>query len=558
MFRLHFAYMSPYQAFGAQKGVFRVVIGRARHGATSPERHHQVALTSLLERPYQSDREKSLAVSSLGDARTSPERPPGATPRSRSHLTPLSERPPKATPRGRSRLYGETTRSEAWSDLSERPTEVAPEGRSDLSERHAEVAPRLLSARFLFYLRAFWSFHYAQIHKNSLEKFISWVLICYVLVLISYLFLYMINLKSNMGLRGIMEISDSILDHPRSNPYAHEFSFPLVKKVEGLEGQEELCFINNNGSWYKKEPHFQYNNYQQKSYPNNQQSGYPPRNNQQGSYQPQQNPSSGSFAPQESSTDTLLKQILESQTRSEKQVGYELKNFHSKIDGSYNELNNKFSHLASTSLKPTTTLFELNELNASCSWYLSTTWSFWRHLGAFGAQKGVFRVVIGRARHGATSPERHHQVALTSLLERPYQSDREKSLAVSSLGDARTSPERPPGATPRSRSHLTPLSERPPKATPRGRSRLYGETTRSEAWSDLSERLVGATCRGRSAPIICSISILLKGLLSNHNASSELATQLLILRHFSPESLILDHPRSNPYAHEFSFPLVKK
>uniref|UniRef100_M4DZL3 Uncharacterized protein n=1 Tax=Brassica campestris TaxID=3711 RepID=M4DZL3_BRACM len=134
-------------AFGAQQGVFRVVIGRARHGATSPERHHQVALTSLLERPYQSDREKSLAVSSLGDARTSPERPPGATPRSRSHLTPLSERPPKATPRGRSRLYGETTRSEAWSDLSERPTEVAPEGRSDLSERHAEppVADYLLS-----------------------------------------------------------------------------------------------------------------------------------------------------------------------------------------------------------------------------------------------------------------------------------------------------------------------------------------------------------------------------------------------------------------------------
>ncbi|KAG5379063.1 hypothetical protein IGI04_026905, partial [Brassica rapa subsp. trilocularis] len=118
--------------------------------------------------------------------------------------------------------------------------------------------------------------------------------------------------------------------------------------VEGLEGQEELCFINNNGSWYKKEPNFQYNNYQQKSYPNNQQSGYPPRNNQQGSYQPQQNPSSGSSAPQESSTDTLLKQILESQTRSEKQVGYELKNLHSKIDGSYNELNNKFSHLAST------------------------------------------------------------------------------------------------------------------------------------------------------------------------------------------------------------------
>ncbi|KAG5392748.1 hypothetical protein IGI04_022711, partial [Brassica rapa subsp. trilocularis] len=172
------------------------------------------------------------------------------------------------------------------------------------------------------------------------------------------------------------DMPSSILDHPRSNPYAHEFSFPLVKKedplavneVEGLEGQEELCFINNNGSWYKKEPNFQYNNYQQKSYPNNQQSGYQPRNNQQGSYQPQQNPSFGSSAPQESSTDTLLKQILESQTRSEKHVGYELKNLHSKIDGSYNELNNKFSHLAST-------------------------------------------VIIGRAEHGSEVPQRRHEVA---------------------------------------------------------------------------------------------------------------------------------------------------
>ncbi|KAG5411230.1 hypothetical protein IGI04_007549 [Brassica rapa subsp. trilocularis] len=174
----------------------------------------------------------------------------------------------------------------------------------------------------------------------------------------------------------------SILDHPRSNPYAHEFSFPLVKKVEGLEGKEELCFINNNGSWYKKEPNFQYNNYQQKSYPNNQHSGYPPRNNQQGSYQPQQNPLSGSSAPQESSTDTLLKQILESQTRSEKHVGYELKNLHSKIDGSYNELNNKFSHLAST------------------------------------LKRGE-KVTIGRTEHKSDLPERHHEVDVSHFSERP-------------------------------------------------------------------------------------------------------------------------------------------
>ena len=87
---------------------------------------------------------------------------------------------------------------------------------------------------FLFYLRAFWSFHYARFYFlnlcfNTLEatrrrlsfdllrntQKLSWEVHlldfdCYVLVLllISYLFLYMINLKSNMGLRGIMEISE--------------------------------------------------------------------------------------------------------------------------------------------------------------------------------------------------------------------------------------------------------------------------------------------------------------------------------------------------------------
>ena len=67
-------------------------------------------------------------------------------------------------------------------------------------------------------------------------------------------------------------------------------------------------------------------------------------------------------------------------------------------------------------------------------------------------------------------------------LERPVQSDREKSLAILVPGDKKS------------------LSERPLAATQRGRSRSL-------------ERLVGATSRGRSAPIICSISILLKGLL---------------------------------------------
>ncbi|KAF2608518.1 hypothetical protein F2Q68_00045007 [Brassica cretica] len=56
---------------------------------------------------------------------------------------------------------------------------------------------------------------------------------------------------------------------------------------------------------------------------------------------------SSTSAPQESSTDAMLEQILESQTRSEKHIGYKLKNLHSKFDESYNDLNNKFLQLSS-------------------------------------------------------------------------------------------------------------------------------------------------------------------------------------------------------------------
>ncbi|KAG5412492.1 hypothetical protein IGI04_000059 [Brassica rapa subsp. trilocularis] len=96
--------------------------------------------------------------------------------------------------------------------------------------------------------------------------------------------------------------------------------------------------------------------------------------------------------------------------------------------------------------------------------------------------------------------------------------------------------------------------ERPLRATYQGRSR-----SRATRWSDTPKSL--ATSRPETpkiGPGATSRSDTCKSLRSNHNASSELATQLLILRHFSPESSILDHPRSNPYAHEFSFPLVKK
>ncbi|KAF2615608.1 hypothetical protein F2Q70_00010899 [Brassica cretica] len=58
----------------------------------------------------------------------------------------------------------------------------------------------------------------------------------------------------------------------------------VVDEVDGLEGQEELCFVNANGTWYKKEPKFQYhNNYQQKPFYNNQQGGYQSTQGQAGS-----------------------------------------------------------------------------------------------------------------------------------------------------------------------------------------------------------------------------------------------------------------------------------
>ncbi|XP_013639350.1 PREDICTED: uncharacterized protein LOC106344533 [Brassica oleracea var. oleracea] len=47
----------------------------------------------------------------------------------------------------------------------------------------------------------------------------------------------------------------------------------MVSEVDGLEGQEELCFLNADGTRYKKEPNFQHNNYQQKPFYNNQQGG---------------------------------------------------------------------------------------------------------------------------------------------------------------------------------------------------------------------------------------------------------------------------------------------
>ncbi|KAF3561538.1 hypothetical protein DY000_02017430 [Brassica cretica] len=84
--------------------------------------------------------------------------------------------------------------------------------------------------------------------------------------------------------------------------------------------------------------------------------------------------------------------------------------------------------------------------------YWSTTWSSWRHLGTFGAQKKCLKRSTDEQRTRATSPERRREVAVAHIPER---------LA---------------------------------RATIQGRSRFHGETTPNEAWSDV----LRATQPGRS------------------------------------------------------------
>ena len=74
----------------------------------------------------------------------------------------------RATGRSRSPSWFPETRNRSRSDLSQRPSEVAPEAWSDLSERRAEVAARLNFTRTYDFSRAFWSFHYARFYFLNL------------------------------------------------------------------------------------------------------------------------------------------------------------------------------------------------------------------------------------------------------------------------------------------------------------------------------------------------------------------------------------------------------
>ncbi|XP_056850963.1 uncharacterized protein LOC130500219 [Raphanus sativus] len=150
------------------------------------------------------------------------------------------------------------------------------------------------------------------------------------------------ELKSLEEKLDLLLANKAKLDQMKSVGEQQQQQVAEIKKIDGLEGHEEVCFINNNGTWYRKEPNFQYqNNYQQKPLYNNQQGGYQ-------SNQPTQARGSSSQAQVPSSTtESMFKQILEAQGKFAKDIGDEFKAVHAKIDGTYSDLNNKYMQLAS-------------------------------------------------------------------------------------------------------------------------------------------------------------------------------------------------------------------
>ncbi|XP_056850786.1 uncharacterized protein LOC108850565 [Raphanus sativus] len=166
------------------------------------------------------------------------------------------------------------------------------------------------------------------------------------------------------------EIESSLINMIQSNKY---HGLALEDPLDHLDNFNRLCGtikINTKKTKKdikslqdKKEPNFQYNNYQPRSYQNNQQGGYQPKQTtQQGNYQQRQNvppgfgntnqstqaqgSSSQSKAP-DSNMESMFKQIMEAQSRVAKDIGHEFKTVHSKIDSSYTELNNKIRALES-------------------------------------------------------------------------------------------------------------------------------------------------------------------------------------------------------------------
>ncbi|WZZ42855.1 hypothetical protein YC2023_039114 [Brassica napus] len=109
-------------------------------GVTSPERHHEVAVT-----PLQSDLARATPrCRSRFHRSEARERPYSDVPQRHHKVAPAGSDVTGATQPGSSRR---ATRS----DVSQRPLQVAPEAWRDLSERQLEVTARLLFARLHTY-----------------------------------------------------------------------------------------------------------------------------------------------------------------------------------------------------------------------------------------------------------------------------------------------------------------------------------------------------------------------------------------------------------------------
>ncbi|KAG5414336.1 hypothetical protein IGI04_001903, partial [Brassica rapa subsp. trilocularis] len=185
-------------------------------------------------------------------------------------------------------------------------------------------------------------------------------------------------------------------------------------------------------------------------------------------------------------------------------------------------------------------------------------------LGTFGciwSLKDVKQVIIGRAEHGSEVPQRRHELERprevarhihpvgsperrteVARISHPSRSDLPKRHPeVARVSMARRH-EAKPGAT--SQSDLPrslPIQSDPLERHTKVARDLSPGDTKNRPWSDFPERHLQVAPRYFAAENHDFLRTFLQFILdSNHNASSELATQLLILRHFSPERLKVD------------------
>ncbi|XP_048605032.1 uncharacterized protein LOC125582397 [Brassica napus] len=126
------------------------------------------------------------------------------------------------------------------------------------------------------------------------------------------------DMTTKKELKALQDKIDMLLSEKTKKEELH-----MVAEVDGVECQEDMYYVNAQGGYQPKQ-------------------NFPPGFSPKPSQPAQDQAGSSIQPPQESSTEAMLKQLLEGQARSEKQLGCELKNLHNKIDGNYHDLNNKF------------------------------------------------------------------------------------------------------------------------------------------------------------------------------------------------------------------------